>query len=201
LIYECGKREIILVLGKTGSGKTTWAREYLKKLHRVFICDHDFGEYPAVHFKSFEQLAQSSKQYLTTGNFFRVCLCSPYTFEFPSVCDLARLLSPCHFVVEEADRFPRPEDCLEYEEIIGRGRHYGTSIVAVSRYPFALPAMLRREASRIIAFRHHEPRDIDWLQKVMGEPAFELPNLGDHEFLDWVPNGPPPTPQKIRLKK
>jgi hypothetical protein len=201
------QRDVILVFGKTGSGKTEWIKQYLSSCTRVLIADADQRGYPAKHFETFDDLAVHAANNLSPQSFFRFSY-TPYEDEFPIFLDLGRILSPIHLVLEEADRLPDPSYCPEYQEIIVRGRHTSTSIVAASIYPALMPKMLRSQASRIIVFRQHEPADIDWLRRVMGEDASRLPNLGDHEFFDWTPglaptdgeNGPPAfTPQKLNL--
>lgn len=191
---ENRQRDVILILGKTGSGKTTFARHLVRPLPRVFIVDADFREFGALSFDTFPDLTAYLEKKSPPGNFFRVSY-TPYTNEYPLVFDLSRLVAPVHLVLEEADRFDDPRYCLEYEEVIARGRHSGVSIIALSRYPYALPSMLRREATRIIAFHHHEPSDLNWFSDVMGPDTEMLPDLREHEFLDWRPG------QNIPLNK
>lgn len=183
---EGKQRDVILVFGKTGSGKTEWTKNFLANCHRVLIADADQRGYPAVHFKTFDELSEYIGKHTAPKSFFRASY-TPYEYEFPVFLDLGRIVSPVHLVLEEADRLPDPGECFEYQEIIVRGRHTGTSLVAVSLYPYLMPKMLRSQATRIISFRQHEPADIDWLRRVMGDDANRLSNLGDHEFFDWTP--------------
>lgn len=192
------QREVILVFGKTGSGKTEWTKHFLANRQRVIIADADQKGYPAVHFNSLDDLINYAKEQTRPRGFFRISY-TPYEHEFPLFLDLARIISPVHLVLEEADRLPDPSECFEYQEIIVRGRHTSTSLVAVSLYPALMPKMLRSQASRIIAFRQHEPADIDWLRRVMGDDAQRLSNLGDHEFFDWTPGAQEFTAQKLNL--
>lgn len=183
---EGKQRDVILVFGKTGSGKTEWTKNFLTSCHRVLIADADQRGYPAVHLPTFDELTAYVGQHTRPQSFFRASY-TPYEWEFPLFLDLGRIISPVHLVLEEADRLPDPGECFEYQEVIIRGRHTGTSLVAVSLYPYLMPKMLRSQATRIIAFRQHEPADIDWLRRVMGDDAHRLSNLGDHEFFDWTP--------------
>jgi len=192
------QRDVILVFGKTGSGKTEWVKNYLQSRDRVLIADADQRGYSAVHLDTFEDLVNYCERHTERKSFFRVSY-TPYEFEFPLFLDLGRIVSPVHLVLEEADRFPDPSECFEYQEIIVRGRHTSTSLVAVSLYPVLLPKMLRSQATRIIAFRQHEPADIDWLRRVMGDDAHRLSNLGDHEFFDWTPGCGEFKAQKLNL--
>lgn len=195
---EGKQRDVILVFGKTGSGKTEWTKHYLQTCHRVLIADADQHGYPAVHFKTFDDLSEYVGKHTAPKSFFRASY-TPYDHEFPCFLDLGRIVSPVHLVLEEADRLPDPSECFEYQEVIVRGRHTGTSLVAVSLYPYLMPKMLRSQATRIIVFRQHEPADIDWLRRVMGDDAHRLSNLGDHEFFDWTPGVKEFASQKLNL--
>lgn len=194
------QRQVDLILGKTGSGKTTYARHLIASRSRVIIADADFREYPATTFQTFESLSDYLEKHAGAGQFFRVAY-TPYEDEYPLMCDLARLVGNCTLVLEEADRFPDPRSCIEYQEIITRGRHHRVSIMALGLYPALLPAMLRRQASKIISFRQHEPADIDWLAAVMGETAKQLPALGDHQYLEWWQDGTVYGPKKLMLDR
>jgi len=193
------QRDVILILGKTGSGKTTFARVLVSSMPRVFIADADFNEFGALPFDSFNDVQGYLEGHREKNKFFRVTY-TPYVNEYPYIFDLARLVAPLHLVLEEADRFDDPRFCPEYEEVIARGRHHGVSLVALSRYPYALPSMLRREATRIIAFHHHEPTDLAWFSDVMGPATEILTQLKEHEYLDWRPGQTENlTPKKINL--
>lgn len=193
------QRDVILVFGKTGSGKSEWIKHFLAQCTRVIIADADQRGYPAVHCDSFDELADYCRKHQRRESFFRVSY-TPYEHEFPVFLDLARIISPVHLVLEEADRFPDPEECFEYQHVVVRGRHSETSLIAASLYPALMPKLLRSQATRVIAFRQHEPADIDWLRRVMGDDAFNLPHLKDHEYLDWQQSSTEQlTPQKLSL--
>ena len=192
------QRSVDLILGKTGSGKTTLARQLIRSRSRVIIADADYHEYPALEFQDLATLTEYLEAHAGAAQFFRVSY-TPYEDEYPIMCDLSRLVGNCTLVLEEADRFPDPRYCIEYQEIIARGRHHRISIIALGLYPALLPSMLRRQATRIFAFRQHEPADIDWLAAVMGESAKQLPQLGDHEYLEWTPGAGSLTAKKLML--
>lgn len=179
------QREVILVLGKTGSGKTTWAKNFIQQKSRVLILDAGFQDYPAEACLNLDDLiTRADLQNARSNGFFRLSY-TPRTDEAPIVMDLTRVLGNSWVVLEEADRFDDPKISPEYDEIISRGRHYGVSILAISLYPFKLPADLRRQATRIICYRMHEPRDLDYLDDIIGEDVEKLPDLEPFHYLDW----------------
>ena len=178
------QRDIVIVVGQTGCGKTTWARGMVKTLSRCLILDASFGEFDAVTYPDFPSLVAA----VDGKSFFRAAY-TPRQFEIPSMFDLARVLGRCHLVIEEADRLDDPRVFPEYDEAISRGRHYGVSLTGISLYPAKLPAMLRRQATRVIAFRQIEPRDIDYLAEIIGPAADDLPDLAPFHYVDWSPVG------------
>lgn len=183
------QREVILVLGKTGSGKTTWARNYIKTLSRVIVAEAGYNEFDIIPCPTFDSLIDKIEKEDKGGRgIFRVSY-TPLYHEQPMMFDVARCTKNVHLVIEEADRYDDPRSCEEYDEIISRGRHYGVSIIGISLYPAKIPASLRSQASRVICFRQHEPKDVKYFYDVIGEAADQLPTLGQFEFLDWTPTG------------
>ncbi len=178
------QREIVLVIGQTGSGKTTWARKFVQGLTRCIVWDAAFNEYGVPEARSFPELVS-----MIEGRSFYRAAYTPRYYEFPLMFDLARVMGPCHLILEEADRLDDPRGFWEYDEAISRGRHFGLSLVGISLYPAKLPAMLRRQTTRLIAFRTIEPMDIDYLGEIVGGAAEELPNLEPFHYIDWTPLG------------
>ncbi len=156
----------------------------MNSLSRVIVLDAGFDEYQATQYADFESLALG----VTGKSFFRAAY-TPRTFEMPVMFDLARVVGRCTLVLEEADRLDDPRQFGEYDEAISRGRHYGVSLCAISLYPAKLPAMLRRQTTRLIAFRQIEPRDIDYIAEIIGSAADELPLLKPFHYIDWTPSG------------
>lgn len=176
------QREIVLVLGQTGSGKTVWAKNYIGTKNRVIILDAGFDEYNCHSVSTFQELVG----YVSGKSFFRVSY-SPMSYEYPLMFDLARIVGNCHLLIEEADRLDDPRTFFEYDEAISRGRHYGVSLIAVSFYPAKIPAMLRRQTTRLISFRQIEPRDLDYIAEIIGDLAYDLPNLEKFQYVEWTP--------------
>lgn len=176
--------EVVIVTGQRGNGKTTWARNYIKGLNRVIVLDkQSFGEFGIPLSPTFPDLVKA----VEGKSFFRASY-APHTFEIPVVFDLARVVGPCHLVLEEADQLDDPRSFLEYDEAISRGRHYGISIVAISLYPTKLPYALRTQATRLISFRQVEPRAIKTLGEIIGDEAERLPFLEKFHYIDWTPD-------------
>lgn len=190
------QREVVLCLGKTGSGKTTLAKSLVLDQTRVIVLDPaGFNEYGILQVHSFEALrSRLIEAHHDGAGFFRIAY-SPLSGESGAVFEMAQAVNfssqkmayvnQSWIVLEEADLLDPPEQMPEYDEVISRGRHYGVNILAVSLYPFKLPPMLRRQATKIYAFASHEPADIKWYRDVFGDRADEIINLPPHHYLAW----------------
>jgi hypothetical protein len=182
-------RDVRLILGKTGSGKTTLARRFVRALPRALILDNGFLEYPAVHFTDINELHSYLDAAGSKGGNFRAGF-TPIRSQYSTLFTWAREIGAAEemtLVLEECDRFPTIEAQLQFEEIVQRGRHYGVNVLALTTFPYAVDIDLRRQATEIYTFRQHEPQDLKWLSAVMaGDTLNDVMNLGDYEYLHWI---------------
>lgn len=173
--------ETILIVGKKGTGKTSWAREFIKDKSRVIVAEAGFDEFGVTYTTEFPAYIDQLRR-----GFFRVSY-TPRSYEWAallqSAIDSGAADGPLWLVLEEADRIPRT--LLEYEEVMIRGRHYGINLIAMTTRAANLPPDYRSQATRVIAFRQHEPRDIDYLRDIIGDKALDLPMLKKHNHVDW----------------
>lgn len=198
--------EVILVVGKRGTGKTTWARDFVSQKTRVIVADAGFGEFPFQEINDFGTFCAS----ISRSGFFRLSY-TPMGWEWPHVLNAAMAAGrdggPLWLVLEEASRLPPPRACEEYERLLIMGRHYGVNLLALSTRPAHLPPDYRSQATKVIAFRQHEERDLDYLAGIMGDRAKALPGLKGHDFIEWTDRDPAPgldeeeTKTKIVLDK
>ena len=181
-------RSVDIILGKTGSGKTTLARSLVKPLTRTLILDAGFEELGGLTFYTLDELGAYLDKSAGKGGAFRASY-TPLNTEWALMLEIARRLGeiePITLVLEEADRLPLPKELAEYDELISRGRHYGVNMIAISLYPYKIPAELRRQATAIYSFYQHEPRDLAYLEDVYGGHLETLQALGPYEYLKWT---------------
>lgn len=165
----------------------------MKDKTRVLVADAGFGEYPFYESRSFAELCS-----ILSRGFFRVSY-TPLSWEWPYLLDAAMRAGsdggPLWLVLEEASRLPPPRACEEYERLLIQGRHFGINLLALSTRPAHLPPDYRSQATRVIAFRQHEERDVDYLAGIVGREAAEaLPNLkifpeGYSDHIEWTDKG------------
>ncbi len=186
------EREIILVLGKTGMGKTRWTKRYLTGAHRLLILDPQL-EYDGPLFESVDGGADHEQllDYLANHRAFRARV--PYTTiqEFAFLCRIVYHVKRCTFVVDEAQRvLPESRSRLprDFEHVLYRGRHARVTLVLIAQRASTVNIAPRSQWTRIISFRQTEPPDIKWIESQAGE-ALPLDTLNAGEYIEIRPSG------------
>src|SRR5258708_23403747 len=144
------QRNVDLIFGPTGSGKTYEADQVIKEYPRVLIADAAFGEFDSMEFTDsealinyLEHIGAFPKGRISRGGTpssvpFRVSY-TPMPNERDWFFELALELGTCLLVLEEADRFDDTLEYPHYSETIIRGRHDGVSILAMGLRTSFLP--------------------------------------------------------------
>jgi len=179
------EREVTIVLGKSGQGKTTWVQQQIEQLDRVLVWDPK-KQYRNIEFRpDLPDLINREKRPET----FRYGTVFPEHAE--DIGDAGMLAGNCTIVLEECTV------CLDKKNILPDwirdplflGRERGVSIIAVSQRPASIPIFLRSQASRIVTFNQTEDDDVLWLKKLFGQ---DMLNLNILECLDWTLSPPGP---------
>jgi DNA helicase HerA-like ATPase len=188
-------REVVLITGKTGSGKSTLFRKMLEDKKRVIIFDtlSEYSElappYPALfihnihdlydclaknHYKNFRIVfdPEDPEQVITLKDEAEISV-------FEEACKLIyNHLEGLVLGIEEVANFIQGSKVPEYIRKITRfGRHSSISLYATTQRPADVHPLIRAQMTKLITFRQHEPRDIDWLKQVIGEQAQGLKDL------------------------
>jgi len=161
-------REITLVVGQTGQGKTQYAKRYIREHKRVIISD-PMAEYEgASGVILFDDLTELI-EYVEKHNVFRVAYSD--LRDFDTLALLAKSIPQSLFVVEESQRIipPLAKIPINFEDLIYRGRHTGTSILLVAQRPSTVNIAVRSQYHRLITFRQSESRDLNWISEMSGE--------------------------------
>ncbi len=187
------QRDVVLICGQTGSGKSTYARSVVAGLARAIILDAGFREFEAVHLDSLDDLLSSVESRRGLDDLeapFRVSY-TPLTDEYNLCFRLASAVGNVTLVLEEADRFAE-RDLPAYEEIIARGRHRGVSILAIAPHPYNFPKNLRRQLTRVVSFRQVEESDLDYLADAVGDEIYCVRDFAPGSFTryEWTAPGP-----------
>jgi AAA+ ATPase superfamily predicted ATPase len=188
-------REVVLITGKTGSGKSTLFRELIQGQKRFIIFDtlseyrNPDNPFPALFIRNIKDLLE----YLSTNHrkAFRIVF-DPEdpdqkiileTGETLTIFELTckviyEALSDVAFGVEEIASYVYPGYAPPYlRKIVRFGRHSSISIYATTQRPPEIPPVIRAQITKFISFRQHEPRDIEWIRQIIGDEASKLKNL------------------------
>lgn len=184
---SAGEREVVIILGKSRYGKSTWLGKFLANKPSRFAFD-PFRK-TAVQYLSDEELIKQHDE----GVFQK----PPYGVGTSVVEDID-LLSSIAFL--NGNPATRPYFCIEecaiafykgerisdaLQEAIFLGGHNWLSIVLVAQRAASIPIELRSQATRFITFLQTEKRDVDWCRDYLGDRFDELRSLAKLECLDW----------------
>lgn len=182
------EREIIIVLGKTGQGKSIWTRYYCKNLPRVFASDL-LQDFRANYVTRDALIKLHYDQIINDDSKFRIA-----TYEADDLSllgSIAFLQGTCHLVMEEMGFYFEPGSRAPswMREAAFLGRHRELSLILTAQRPTSIPTDLRSQASRIICFNQIEKSDIGWLSSYFGERMDEISELAPLECLDATASG------------
>lgn len=179
------KRDIILVLGRTGQGKSVWTRTFLKPQRRLFAYD-PLMETNVSYYDTQKLLSYYDKIEKRRELNGRLRIGARHFDDVPLLNSSAYLSQNCWLSLEEASVvFEGNHRCPDWiRDSIFIGRHVNLSILVTAQRPTSIPVDLRSQASRVVCFNQHEKKDVSWLENFFGERIDEIPTLKPLECLD-----------------
>jgi len=174
-------REIILIFGRTGSGKTTLAKELIRERQRVIIVDALLEYDEGLIFYSLNEMIDyilTNKTY--NDNFKYVCRFDN-DIEIDYLFELCYILGNLTLVVEESEIYINPFQKVNsnFLRLVRYGRHKAVSIIAIGRRVVELSNDIRSQVNKIYSFKQVNPLDIQILRKY----GFQrIENLKDYEY-------------------
>jgi hypothetical protein len=192
------KRDIIIVGGMTGWGKSLWAKTYTAFADRLLVFD-PFKSYPHVAFDDAEGGLDDILDSLDDFNFlledqdkktFRAGSADPANAH--RLGAMSFMLGNNLLVLEELSMiFDKGQRRLEdwASRLVFRGRHNRCSMLVIAQRFMSVPIDIRSQANRIISFNQHEPEDVKYLVETFGkEDAYTIPSLERFCCLDRFNN-------------
>ena len=171
--HERKKTEIITVLGQRGSGKSSWIQKALPDIPRFILWD-TLGEYGQYKLYTEAQTKQELFDYVWDHNegVLQVIYNSIEDEDFGFVCGLCENLGDLTFIIEEVDNYATPNFMpIELKRLLKYGRHFGISMIFVSRRPAEINRLITAQSQRFICFTIIEPLDVRYLTSILGPVA------------------------------
>ena len=178
-------RDIILVMGMTGYGKSLWAKLYHRMLRRSITYD------PTMTFPVKEYLP-GSEIYSRLAN-----ETPPKQFDYGFVEEddlegigsltfvvghMMLIIEECATVFEKGLRMTPPWA----KQLCFFGRHRACSLMLIAQRPTYIPIDFRSQANRVITFCQHEGSDMNWLGDFYSKEYMQkLPTLPKLTCLDY----------------
>lgn len=168
---------IILIFGKTGTGKSTKAKELIANEKRVIVIDPRF-EYED-NFVIVYNFRDAYNYLINKKEFHLACRFSD-DLDFDSLFELIFVLKNICLVVEEAEIYISPyEKRNEFLKLVRYGRHSNIKIIGIARRTSELSLDFRSQVDRIISFQQTDFNDLQTMKKIGFE---DLEKLEGHEY-------------------
>ncbi len=176
------RRKIILIFGRTGSGKTYFAKKLINKLSRVIIIDKMFEYNEGNIFYNINDLIDYILK--NKPETFKIICRFESDTDIETLFELVWYLKNLVLVVEESELYISPyQKQSKFLKLIRYGRHKAISIIAIARRVVELSNDVKANADKIISFKQILKKDIDYL-KQLGFTRVE--NLGKYEYEEII---------------
>ena len=177
---------VVGVFGRRGSGKTTWARDFLKKQSRVVVFDpyKEYGFSAYTYRLSFGGLLQALDASQDTD---RLSVIPELTYDaFEEFCEGVMDLKNSWIAFDEINLFTssmKQHDAFDL--LVRTSRRNNTSILVVSQRPVGIPPIVLSQANRLILYHLHSERDLAPLKDIVTpEDLDTIRILPPHQHLD-----------------
>ena len=155
------ERKVIIITGKSGTGKTKLSREIIKLFRRKIILDI-LDEYTdGIVFYSMKDFVNNVS---VIDENINIILRSFREKDINDVCEWCLIAGNVLLTIEEFENYVSRYDSFpKLDEIIRRGRHNDVSLLAVSQRVPDFPPLFRSQITSFFSFFQDEPIDIKHL--------------------------------------
>lgn len=165
------QREITVIFGRTGSGKTTKVKELIKDIDRLIIIDtlNEYNE--GLIFYNIKDFAQyfldnpNQKTFKIICRFHNQDLQKDNEETFNTLFDLVFHISNLTLVIEEAEIYISPNARKTiFNNLVKYGRHKNISLIAVARRVTELSNELKAQMNYCYSSNQILSKDISYLK-------------------------------------
>lgn len=177
-------RAVVVVVGRTGSGKSFWSRQFSIGWCRRIVFD-PFCSYPGASTVSDVDLIDLHATARDPAVDFAVQFSSPELL--PLAADVAYSIGDCLLVVEELGVVLEGGRTMPewLRRMILLGRHREISLLLIAQRAALIPTDARSQCSRFVSFAQSEYVDRDWLKKSFGPTiAGKISELKNYSCVD-----------------
>lgn len=174
-------RDVILVTGLTGYGKSLWGRLYTQSTVRLLVYDPagDFNVLFLPIDMIYEEVVERRSEAFRLGSFCREDVDALSCMAF-GVGDVLTVIEEASTVFQKGQRLESWAHRLTF-----LGRHRRCSVMILAQRAVSIPIDFRSQANRVISFCQHEPDDLLWLKEFFRRNVMELPSFPKWYCLDW----------------
>lgn len=177
-------RDVILIVGMTGSGKTTLARKVRATYPRIITLD-PLHEYDGVIVTDIDSFTREIERYSEAWNKteFNITCRIHDDEEIERFFRIAYELHDYLLTIEETETYVDPQKKnTAFMKLVRHGRHKEISMLLVGQAMPDFKKGFRRQMTSTCTFKQTEPDDLDLLEKYGFDPE-EVRRLPPHEYL------------------
>jgi len=185
-----GIREIVLVMGMTGWGKSWWTKCYSQQFPRRLVYDPS-ATFPVQEYREISDITNDILDEDRKSNTYNFGFTDPE--DIPQAAGALFALGNNLLIVEEcATVFEKGQARLPEwgKRHCFYGRHQSCSIVLIAQRPTYMPIDFRSQANRVVTFCQHEGADMDWLKDFYGKERMDrmltLPKFSCFDYHDGI---------------
>lgn len=204
-------------MGATGSGKTTLAREMLKRIPAYrFVIVYDVkgqmkpGDWAGFKFvKTFDELKKAAELQEKKEFIFPKIVFQPSIYELPDDGNLEPADKFFKFVYFRENTLVYVDEVygvttnrtipFHFKAILTRGRERGITCFMATQRPAEIPQFILSESEYYFIFKLQMPQDKERLRKIKGIPESAIESLDKYEFLTATESGYSTRKRKFRL--
>ena len=178
------RRKIILIFGRTGSGKTYFAKRLISGINRVIVIDRMFEYDDGIIFYSINEMIDYIL--IHKPDKFKFICRFESDYEIELLFKLCWYLKNLVLVVEESELYISPyTKQSEFLRLVRYGRHKSISIIAIARRVVELSNDVKANADKIITFKQILIKDLEYLER-LGFDKEKILNLKPYEYCEII---------------